>query len=345
MAEVEFNGIKFDDEIYGAYVESLPHMRTNALLRSGAIVSSKRLETMFKSSTGSFSTRIPMMGRIGGKPVNYDGKTDIPYDGINSLSQRITSFGRAKAWGANQFTIDITNGVDPKTWMGRQVAEWWDDVNMDLFTAVINGMFGMTDTASEEFVVKHTYDITGEDSLDKEVTSETLNNAVQKASGQWKGIYKTIIMNSAVATNLENLSLLKYKQGTDPNGLQSDLTLATWNGRTVLIDDHNTFDPETGKYTSFLLGGGAFYFGELGAQHAVEVHRKPLEQGGIDIFINRRRGYVIPHGISFIGEPASFSPTDEELLVGTNWEIVQNKETGEKYPHQLIPFARIISEG
>lgn len=345
MAEIEFNGIKFDDEIYGAYIESLPHMRTNALLRSGAIVANPRLAKMFKSSTGSFSTVVPMMGRIGGKPVNYDGKTDIPYDGIGSLSQRITSFGRAKAWGSNQFTIDITNGVAPNQWMGQQVADWWDDVNMDLFTAVINGMFSMTDTASAEFVEKHTYDITGESSIDKEVTSETLNNAVQKASGQWKGIYKTVIMHSTVATNLENQKLLTYMTNTDPNGLERDLTLATWNGRTVIIDDTNTFDTQTGKYTSYLLGSGAFNFGELGAQHAVETHRKPLEQGGIDIFINRRRGYIIPHGISFVGNPASLSPTDAELTVGTNWEIVQNKETGEKYPHQLIPFARIVSEG
>lgn len=345
MAEVEFNGIKFDDEIYGSYIESLPHMRTNALLRSGAIVSSDRIKKALNSYTGSFATRIPMMGRIGGKPVNYDGKTTIPYDSIGSLSQRITSFGRAKAWGSNQFTIDITNGVSPNTWMGKQVAEWWDDVNMDLFTAVINGMFGMTDTASEEFVVQHTYDITGEDSLDKEVSATTLNNAVQKASGQWKGIYNTIIMHSAIATNLENQKLLKYVQGTDPNGLERDLTLAQWNGRTVLVDDHNTFDTKTGKYTSFLLGAGAFKYGELGAQHAVEVYRKPLEEGGIDIFINRRRSFVIPHGLSFVGNPATLSPTDEELAVGTNWEIVQNKETGEKYPHQLIPFARIISEG
>lgn len=346
MAEIEFNGFKFDDEIYGSYVQSLPHMRVNALLRSGAIVRNPRIKQLLSAHTGTFATRIPMMGRISdADPVNYDGKTDIPYDSIGTLSYRITSFGRAKAWGENQFVYDITGGVDPLAWMGQQIADYWDDQTMKTITSVITGMFGMTDAVSAEFVEKHTYDITGADSVDKEVGADTLNIAVQRASGMHKNIFTTVIMHSTVATNLENQKLLTYLKGTDPNGMERDLSLATWNGRRVIIDDGVPFDTETGKYTTYLLGAGAFDYDELGAKNAVEKERIAREKGGIDILINRRRSYVIPRGLSFEGTPATQSPTNAEFADGKNWQVIQNTATKEKWPHELIPFARIISEG
>lgn len=344
MAEIEFNGFKFDDEIYGSYVQSLPHMRVNALLRSGAIVRNPRIKQLLSAHTGTFATRIPMMGRISDvDPVNYDGKTDIPYDSIGTLSYRITSFGRAKAWGENQFVYDITGGVDPLAWMGQQIADYWDDQLMKTLTAVINGMFSMTDSVSAEFVEKHTYDITGADSVDKEVGADTLNIAVQRASGMRKNIFTTVIMHSTVATNLENQKLLNYVKGTDPNGMERDLSMATWNGRRVIIDDGVPF--ADGKYTTYLLGAGAFDYDELGAKNAVEKERIARTQGGIDILINRRRSYVIPRGLSFEGNPVTQSPTNAEFADGKNWQVIQNTATKEKWPHELIPFARIISEG
>ena len=44
-------------------------------------------------------------------------------------------------------------------------------------------------------------------------------------------------MHSKIATDLENLKLLAYMKYTDANGIERDLTLATLNGRTVLVDD------------------------------------------------------------------------------------------------------------
>lgn len=342
MAEIEFNGIKFDDEIYGKYVESLPHMRTNALLKSGAIVTDPRIKQLLSAFTGSYATRIPLMGRIGGKPVNYDGKTDIPYTGIGSLSQRIISYGRAKAWGDNDFTVDITS-EDALKWMAQQIADFWDDVNCDTLTNVIKGIFSMTGDVNAEFVTKHTYDIS--QAVDKEMTAATLNTAVQIASGQNRNIYTTVIMHSTVARNLENKKLLEYMKGTDPQGIQRDLTMGTWNGRTVIVDDGVPFDSSTGTYTTYVLGSGAFAFDNLGAKVPFEKVRKALEQGGIDILVNRRRMFWVPRGISFEGNTTSLSATDEEFADGKNWSIIQNAETGEKFPHELIPFVQIKSLG
>lgn len=342
MAEVEFNGFKFDDEIYGKYLYSLPHLRANALLKSGALVRNSMITEAFKTGTGTFARRFPMMGRISdAEPQNYDGRTDIEYDSIGTLSYRASSFGRAKAWGENQFVYDITGGVDPLEWMGQQIADYWDDQLMKTVTCVIKGMFGMTDDISAEFVAKHTHDIS--ETVDNKVGADTLNTAIQRASGMHKNIFTTVIMHSTVATNLENMQLLKYVQGTDSKGMERDLTMATWNGRTVIVDDGVPF--EDGKYTTYLLGAGAFDYDELGVKNEVEKERIARKNGGIDILINRRRSYLIPRGVSFEGNPATDSPTNAEFEVGTNWQVVQNKVTGEKWSHELIPFARIISLG
>ena len=46
-----------------------------------------------------------------------------------------------------------------------------------------------------------------------------------------------IFMHSVVSTNLENLNLLTALKYTDKDGVTRDLTLYTWNGKLVIVDD------------------------------------------------------------------------------------------------------------
>ena len=69
------------------------------------------------------------------------------------------------------------------------------------------------------------------------MSATTLNSAVNKACGANKQKFSLVFMHSDVATNLENMKLLEFMKQTDGDGIQKDLTLATWNGRTVVVDD------------------------------------------------------------------------------------------------------------
>ena len=101
----------------------------------------------------------------------------------------------------------------------------------------------------------------------------TLNSAIQKAAGANKDIFTCVVMHSVVATNLENLQLLEYVKYNDAGGVERDLSLATWNGRTVLVDDDVPVEAvaatETeaayNKYTTYVLGAGAFDYCDCGA--------------------------------------------------------------------------------
>lgn len=353
MANVEFNGLIINEKAFDKYVDVLPHQNRNALIKSGVFVSDPRVKTLLSKQTTSFYGMIPMKGRIGGDPVNYDGENDIPYSGLGSVLQGVVAYGRANGWGELDFTTDISAGEEPLKWMAQQLADYWDDVDTKIVMGVTDALFGLgaKDGATDNekyFSEKHTLDVSG--TVDTVITPETLNNLTQQASGDKRNLYTTVFMHSTVAKNLENQKLLEYVKGTDANGIQRDMTLATWNGRTVIIDDGMPYDPETGLYTTYVFGRGAFSFDSLGAKVPTEIARHAAERGGITIMYNRRRHCLVPRGISFIGNTklGSLSPTDAELFDTTNWEIVTNHKTGselQQIEHRDIPMARIISKG
>ena len=74
----------------------------------------------------------------------------------------------------------------------------------------------------------------------------------------------------------------KYAKGTDSEGIQKDMSIATWNGRTVLIDDDVPFDSATGAYTTYILGNNALDYCDVGAKVPNETKREAFTNGGED---------------------------------------------------------------
>ena len=259
--------------------------------------------------------------------------------------------------------------------VAAQVNDYKAELDQTTLVKILEGIFAMTGAENLKFVQNHTSDITGETATDKDgnvknvVQADTLNTALQKAAGDNKSKFTIAIMHSAVATNLENLKLLKYMTQTDANGVERDLTLATWNGRLVLIDDSMPTEAvaavaESGtkgspgyvapqeaytKYTTFVLGDGAFDYEDIGAKVPYEMYRDPKKHGGEDTLYMRQRKVFAPYGISFTKKSMTAkSPTDAELANGANWELVNNGKSGfakKTINHKAIPIARIISRG
>lgn len=352
-----FDSKHFNPEIFGKYMERIPRTKRNELLKSKAIVRNDRIKAMMSEQTGGNYITVPIKGLISGTPDNYDGQTDISADSTKTYSHSRVVVGRAKGWVERDFSYDITGGEDFMDNVGAQVADYWDDVNQDILLSILKGVFSMTGAANLKFVNGHTYDVT-EEGPDKQVFSPvTLNNALQKAVGQNKAKFSVAIMHSQIATNLENLQLLEYLKYTDANGIQRSLTLATLNGRAVLIDDSMPVEeveestPSAGdgytKYTTYVLGENAFEFTDAGAKVPYEMDRDPKVNGGEDTLYSRERVCYAPYGISFTkAHMATLSPTNSELEDGRNWELVNTGGTSKDYiDHKAIPIARIITRG
>lgn len=230
-----FDSKLFNPEVFGKYVERIPNLTRNELLKSRAMVMNDRLKALFAPQTGAFKGTLPYFGKIGKSTQNYDGQTDITSNGSETYSQSYIVVGRADAWTEKDFSSDITGGVDFMDNVAQQVGIYWDEVDSNTITKMLNGVFAMT--GNLDFVNKHTYNISGKAGDDAKFGVTTLNTAIQRAVGDNKAKFALCIMHSAISTNLENLNLINFLKYTDANGVQRDLTIGTLNGRVVLVDD------------------------------------------------------------------------------------------------------------
>ena len=241
-----FDSKNFNSEVFGKYLETVPRVKQNALLKAGVLRPRSELKAMLTEQTGGNYISIPMSGRIGGDPLNYDGNTDITATGLETFLQSMIVVGRAKAWKEKDFTKDIT-GKDFMEVIAAQVGDYFDDVDTADILAILKGIFGVT---TDSFSTSHTYDISDDATAANQfVGATTLNSAVQKAAGANKDLFKVVIMHSIVATALENQQLLQYWKYTDADGIEKPMNIGSWNGRTVLVDDDapvlNGYDAST----------------------------------------------------------------------------------------------------
>ncbi len=341
----KFNYISFNGTAFGSYIERLPKIKKDELIKSGVLVGNNNIKNAFSSQTGTAYAEIPFFGNIGGKALNYDGKTDITAEKVMTSTQGVVVVGRSKAWIEDDFSVDITGGVDFMTNVANQVSTYWDEIDQLTLVSILEGIFKMTGTASAKFVENHTLDLTtGRSAMKMDAT--TLNIAIQKACGSNKNAFSLAIMHSSVATNLENLNLLDYMKYTDASGIQRDLTIGTLNGRTVIIDDSCTFDG-TDKYTTYVLGKGSFYFEDIGVEVPYAMTRDEKTNGGQTTLYTRQRKCFAPFGISYTKTSQdSLSPTDEELAKGENWKLIGDDDANsETIDDKTIAIARIISKG
>lgn len=353
----------FNGDVFKGYIDRIPNPNRTELIRSRAIRPRPDLATAMADQDGGNYLTTTLKGLINSTtPLNYDGSTDITAGSTATFKHSRVVVGRAAAWTENDFSYDITGGQDFIENIAEQISEYWNEIDQATIVHILKGVFSMTDNEGAKFVAAHTTDVTGNAATTDVgagcMSGTTLNSAIQKACGDNKGKFSLAIMHSVVATNLENLKLLAYMKYTDSQGIERDLSLATLNGRVVLIDDTmptktvnlGTEQAPNNKtaYITYVLGDGAIEYTDCGAKVPYETDRDPKTNGGQDTLYSRQRKCFAPYGISFtMASMAKLSPTDTELENGSNWEIVNSQtSTGKEYlAHKTIPIAQIVSLG
>lgn len=346
MPNTKFDAKSFNAEAFKYAVDRIPRTRLNEIRKSRVLAGNPDIREVFASQNGTGYARIAMRGLLDGDAVNYDGQTDIEATSTKTFEQGVVVIGRAKAWTERDFSFDISGGVDFMDNVAAQVADYWQDIDQDTILAILKGIFAMTGGQSGEFVTQHTYTVDGP------MEATTLNSATAQACGDRKKKFAMIFMHSVVATNLENLNLLTALKYTDKDGVTRDLTMYSWNGKLVVVDDGmpvNT-DGNSPIYTSYVLGEGSISFEDIGAKVPYEMSRDPKTNGGQDTLYTRQRKVFAPFGISYEkASQATQSPTDTELATGSNWSLVHSGEAEEAnrsyIAHKAIPICRIQSQG
>lgn len=356
----KFDSKSFNPQAFGKYVDRIPNVTKNELAKSGAVGTNQNAHDALANQTGSLYARVPYFGRIDGSTSqNNDGGTDIVSTSTTTYEQGFVVASRMDGWTEKSFSKNITAGVDFMDNVAAQIADYKMDVRQAMLLAILKGVFSMSTTgstvaakAAKEFLDKHVYNITANAGDDALVGAATLNKAIQKAGGDNKNIFKLVIMHSEVATNLENMKLLKYMTYTDADGIERELALATWNGRTVLVDD-NMPTEDVAKagdveaytaYTTYVLGEGAIILDDIGDAVPYEMSRDPKTNGGQDTLYVRDRYICGVDGISF-EKPATItaSASNTDLETGANWNIINDGTKA--IPHKAIAIAKIVSKG
>lgn len=356
----KFDSKSFNPQAFGKYVDRIPNVTKNELAKSGAVGINQNAHDALANQTGSLYARVPYFGRIDGSTSqNNDGGTDIASTNTTTYEQGFVVASRMDGWTEKSFSKNITADVDFMDNVAAQIADYKMDVRQAMLLAILKGVFSMSTTgstvaakAAKEFLDKHIYNITANTGDAALVGAATLNKAIQKAGGDNKNIFKLVIMHSEVATNLENMKLLKYMTYTDADGIERELALATWNGRTVLVDD-NMPTEDVAKagdveaytaYTTYVLGEGAIILDDIGDAVPYEMSRDPKTNGGQDTLYVRDRYICGVDGISF-EKPASItaSASNTDLANGTNWNIINDGTKA--IPHKAIAIAKIVSKG
>ena len=344
----KFDSKSFNPQAFGAYVKRIPNVTRNELAKSRAVGANEQARAALSNQTGSLYARVPYFGRISGATSqNNDGATDILSTNTTTYEQGFVVASRMDAWTERSFSKNITAGVDFMDNVAAQIADYKMEVKQAMLLSILKGVFAM-DTAAgtvaanaaKDFIEKHVFDITADG--EGLVGASTLNSAMQKACGDNKATFKLAIMHSVVATNLENLKLIKYLTYTDADGITRDLALATWNGRLVLIDDGMPVDGD--EYTTYVLGEGSVILDDIGDAVPYEMSRDPKTNGGQDTLYVRDRYIVGVDGISF-EKPSSItaSASNADLENGENWNIINDGTKA--IPHKASAIAKIISKG
>jgi len=248
-----FDSKLFNGEVFQSYVDRVPNLKLNELLKSRAIVSRQDLAGAMADQVGGNYITTPLKGLISGTiPLNYDGVTNITAQTTQTFSHSRVVVGRAQAWTEKDFSYDITGGVDFMENVAQQVAEYWDEIDQATIVSILTGVFSMSDAEGQRFVTEHTHDIRAVQNSEGKtgfMDATSLNTAIQKASGDHKNRFSLAIMHSVVATNLENMKVLVYLKYNDANGMERETGLATLNGRLVIIDDSMPVLEDTGTAT------------------------------------------------------------------------------------------------
>lgn len=356
----KFEAKSFNPEAFGHYVKRIPNTARNELAKSRAVGVNLSARAALSSQSGSLYARVPYFGAISAATSqNNDGNTDISANTTTSFEQGFVVASRMDGWTERSFSKSIAAGADFMDNVAAQIADYEAEVEQGIILKMLEGVFSMStdgsDTAAKaakEFISSHTYDITAKTGEDAYIGADTLNRAMQKACGDNKNVFKLCIMHSEVAARLENLQLMKYLTCTDRDGISRDLSIGTWNGRTVLIDDNmpskyvaadGGSEPYT-SYTTYILGAGSIVLDNIGDAHPYELSRDPAKNGGEDTLYVRQRFICGVDGLSF-EKPASLtaSASNDDLADGKNWCVINNGT--QAVPNKSIAVARIISKG
>lgn len=334
-----FGGFYFDPEVFSDYMMEQPYI-ANAIIASGIVVGDPTMMEMIgtKGNVGTMPFYIPIDADLPENiALNNNGLTDNTPIPLAGNKQTFMLIQRMKAWTDKDFTRELT-GANPLQNMALQVASYYSQTWQRILMAqthAVSELASMADHKTDISVSSGTIDDTNK------IAVPSLVELAQKALGDMAGRFSLCVMHSKVYTRLKLLQLIDFNKYTIPNAVQGPVTLPTYDGKIVVVDDRGTVDTTTPgfpKYKTRIIGTGSFLSANKALINPFYVAYDPERNAGENSMYTKQSRTLHPNGFTFRADNvATESPTDAELSNPANFELRFNPKN--------IAIATLISNG
>lgn len=284
----------------------------NALISSGIATTDETIgEALRKGSKG---IELPFWKRT-------KARSEVIVEGQPMQTHKIVAGGdyaavHARCIGyASNDLARVFSGDDPMSAIADMANDDWGASFQEILLASLEGVFANDSMSS------HLVDISGEEGDAGIINNDVIVDAIYTLGDNFDAL-KGIAMHSAVMGKLAKLKLLDDYPRDAANTVPE---FRTYMGRRIICDD--SIAPVTlgsGKkaYPIYLFGEGAVAYNESAALLEAEPDRD--SSTGEDYLFTRRLFTMHPRGIKWVGKATGVTPTNDELKVGSNWELVED---------------------
>ncbi|UQS85777.1 hypothetical protein MOO46_07540 (plasmid) [Apilactobacillus apisilvae] len=275
----------------------------NNFFKSGIITQNESLSNLLMQSGQGYVITIPhtMALDTSLEPQNWDNKTDLTVNSLDSYTENDIKTTEAQAFGNSDFD-DYMTGARTLDQITSQFAAYWSAVDARKLIQLMNVLYLNDDIkTAKSFGIGNEKDFSATNFVKAmaHLGDKNQNNPTQMAVNS--GAY-----NYMVAQNL--IDFIQPNQAVEP--------IATYNGLSIVKDDKIPLTKD-GKTTAYLFGANAVSYATATAPNGVATTRDDLHQGGITGISHKRVSSMHAIGTSAdLTQVQDFSNWKEEFNKG-----------------------------
>lgn len=295
---------------FNKYVQLLSTQKSN-LYQSGIITD---LSSVIDAEIEGKTVNMPFFNDLDASDAEQvlDDTTDLTVGKMTTGQDVAVKLLRGKAFGTSDLAADLS-GADPIDAIANRFADWWNKRMQSALLSTLAGSMGAASMAANVNDISGLTDGAQYFDADSFIDSAFL-------LGDEQGGLTGVAVHSLTLKAMVKADLIDFMPDS-----QGKLTVPTYLGKTVLVDDSMPVSGvgATRIFTTYIFGQGAIGYGEKSPKVPVEVERQALKGMGQEYIVNRRQWVMHPRGVKWLGgTQAGVTPTNAELATTTNWQRV-----------------------
>ena len=311
-------------EVFTPYVQQLTEEKSR-VISSGLMARSGAMDTLLAG--GGLTFNVPSWKDLANDEENVssdDDATSSTPKKTSSAKEIAVRLSRNQSWSSMDLVASLA-GSDPMESIANRVANYWSRRLQAASIALLKGVFADNAAApsgSEHVQNDMIVDISGV-GYSAGVTDFSAEAFIDACTtmGDSADDIVAIAVHAVVYSRMQKNNLIDFIPDS-----QGQITIPTFLGRTVIVDDG--MPVSSGVYTSWLFGRGALQLGVGSAEVPTEVDRAPAagNGGGQETLYNRVEWSIHPVGHKYAGTAANGGPsnaaTANNLAAAGSWQRV-----------------------